>query len=832
MRTYPPTLDKPKTLSEQFAKIEHDSRQKVLNAKNHIKMPVDTPAELERIINDSIARVVNEQMRNMGTLIQRELTANAQQNINPALIDDLRLASLRNAGIPIRPPRPFSGTIGENFSDWFTKFEQFLTVQGVKNTDGEIKKACLESYLTGTALAALEDLKLSQTPPTTYDAIKLALQDIFPDNKDCDLHQQYLIERRQKLNETVTEFLSDLKCLAKNAYPDLNVPARENIIRPIFLRGLTPSIRENIKYREFLTLSEAQKDAIYIESQKTKDDLLSHSSFTLTTPLGLVQNINQSRIENTLKTIDDGLQRLITERLQPSLINPRTAQCPQRNNFSNNHENDAQYDNDHDLNRDNYDNQRYASSQRQNFRHFSRPPRNYSSYFETRGQNFEHDHNCFDRYSRPQNQYFHTHQNRYPRQIHRPTQNFGPNYPKRNTNNALDDHDSTNSYTDMDNPVFITSFAGPKPQTIQQNTAKTRTGNPVSLLKLPLVHVPNFENIWAKFIKGDKFLESYDAQRYRSKRKYQPKPSNLENKNFRSMCYPKRPKVLKSQHFSDINKEWPHAMMQPKRFGKFDMTHENGGKTVHEMNKAPLRAQTINTLNPTPLMKSLQFPMKKCPPPELHVAPAPFHVATTPLTTENQLHVKTSPLSPPPLQKPTDRNETSTQTSPDFMSLTLEYLNTFKKFLSSIPSVISFWTLFTLNLILVLGLTELKKWESFERDMNLRGSQSKLYPTPMPNINAPHTHISMHTKNDPIRSPTKNMCESSDPKIIFTTPLDVAFPQSENNIPTPHYCRTSHQFTVHVNDTQPCNSEQSRSVGHALANEGVCFWKDGDVTAV
>jgi len=83
----------------------------------------------------------------------------------------------------------------------------------------------------------------------------------------------YLDNRRQKACETVLECQEELRKLAFLAYPYLNNTSRENIIRPIFIRGLQPSIKDVLKFREFSSFTEAVKTAKFVESQIFRDSM-------------------------------------------------------------------------------------------------------------------------------------------------------------------------------------------------------------------------------------------------------------------------------------------------------------------------------------------------------------------------------------------------------------------------------------------------------------------------------------------------------------------------------------------------------------------------------
>jgi len=88
--------------------------------------------------------------------------------------------------------------------------------------DENFKIVFLENNLTGAASASYRELNNRGNPPTTFTDITEALSIIFPEGKDCDLHQQLLYEKLQKSAESVVEYADILSKLGRLAYPSLN----------------------------------------------------------------------------------------------------------------------------------------------------------------------------------------------------------------------------------------------------------------------------------------------------------------------------------------------------------------------------------------------------------------------------------------------------------------------------------------------------------------------------------------------------------------------------------------------------------------------------------
>jgi len=138
--------------------------------------------------------------------------------------------------------------------------------------------AYLESMLGGAALAFFKATKLKTNSPKTFKDWVEKIKLNFPEGRDQDIHQMFLFDRKQILAESVLEFAEELRKLAKLAYTDLDSRAHDNILKPIFLRGIKTQIKDAVKFREYDSLAEAIKSATYVESQLFRDDLNIYNS--------------------------------------------------------------------------------------------------------------------------------------------------------------------------------------------------------------------------------------------------------------------------------------------------------------------------------------------------------------------------------------------------------------------------------------------------------------------------------------------------------------------------------------------------------------------------
>jgi len=234
---------------------------------------------VDLVLNRYRTEVRNEIRNELRAELDQRLQPQQQQaanNINGAnldeLLDEIHRNSLRTNVFTIKPPTVFHGQANEVFGDWIRQLEQFMVMQGIRAGDELHRKACLESYLGGAAKAILTDAARMANQNVTYDQAKGLLQQAYPDDRNRDLYQERLMECRQRRMETVPEYASKLRELARLAYPDLQLASRDQIIRPFFLRGLVMEIKDQVKFREFGSLEEAIKTASFVEAQLNRGD--------------------------------------------------------------------------------------------------------------------------------------------------------------------------------------------------------------------------------------------------------------------------------------------------------------------------------------------------------------------------------------------------------------------------------------------------------------------------------------------------------------------------------------------------------------------------------
>jgi len=93
----------------------------------------------------------------------------------------------------LSPLAPFSGAIDESFSQWVSKFENYMLLH-----------IYLEQHLEGTALAVFKEFKQETTIlEESYSAYKTKLSNEFCVYKNCDIMQIKLMNCKQDENESI-----------------------------------------------------------------------------------------------------------------------------------------------------------------------------------------------------------------------------------------------------------------------------------------------------------------------------------------------------------------------------------------------------------------------------------------------------------------------------------------------------------------------------------------------------------------------------------------------------------------------------------------------------
>ena len=154
--------------------------------------------------------------------------------------EEVRYHNFRQGMLPtFRPPKLFSGALGEHFTEWHEGFKRYLTIQGVKSEDEELQKMYLEYHLTGPALGVIENFKTINLRPRYVQYVNELLR-VFPDSRDADLQQRLLMEHRQHRTESVVEYFTQMKHLAKLAFPGMHINHRDEVVKS-FRRSSFPN---------------------------------------------------------------------------------------------------------------------------------------------------------------------------------------------------------------------------------------------------------------------------------------------------------------------------------------------------------------------------------------------------------------------------------------------------------------------------------------------------------------------------------------------------------------------------------------------------------------
>jgi len=80
------------------------------------------------------------------------------------------------------------------------------------------------------------------------------------------------MDPQQNASESVSEFLTELKTIARLAYPTNDAGSRDTVIKPIFRWGLLPNIKEGLQFRSLMQLNDIINAAKEIEAELQQDE--------------------------------------------------------------------------------------------------------------------------------------------------------------------------------------------------------------------------------------------------------------------------------------------------------------------------------------------------------------------------------------------------------------------------------------------------------------------------------------------------------------------------------------------------------------------------------
>lgn len=165
----------------------------------------------------------------------------------------------------------------EEFESYLERLEQLFIIS--KITTEKEKVAHIITTMGPSTYATLKDISRPKKPADlTFEEISTKLKRYYGSNKPVMVHRLDFYRSRQATNESLTDFLSDLK--KKASFCDFG-SFREEAIRDIFLCGvLDVSIQRALfaKDEKKLTLAEAEKISLNMEAAARNTDIINEST--------------------------------------------------------------------------------------------------------------------------------------------------------------------------------------------------------------------------------------------------------------------------------------------------------------------------------------------------------------------------------------------------------------------------------------------------------------------------------------------------------------------------------------------------------------------------
>uniref|UniRef100_A0A1I8HG03 Protein Wnt n=1 Tax=Macrostomum lignano TaxID=282301 RepID=A0A1I8HG03_9PLAT len=173
-------------------------------------------------------------------------------SVRRALQQDINVA--QNVQRPAKPPKY---CIGDNFRLWLQRFNAYCEASQIVEDD---RRPHLLSFLDlNTAFAAVENIQLEEG--ATYDDFTDALLERFQQHRTAEDFKLELESRVQKEGETYETYADVLLELARNAYPDEDMPVGiiNSFARDRFKKGIRAPehVKEYVMLQQPATLTDA-----------------------------------------------------------------------------------------------------------------------------------------------------------------------------------------------------------------------------------------------------------------------------------------------------------------------------------------------------------------------------------------------------------------------------------------------------------------------------------------------------------------------------------------------------------------------------------------------
>lgn len=239
--------------------------------------------------------------KDMTTTNQDQDELDDQTDVNIALIESLQHSKFLE--LVSKRLIPFSGKIGNEIIIFFDEFESLAKATNVSEST---KLSILPLFLDSYPRSLVNNLRTE-----SYAEIKKLLIQQFqpPGHKERAILEFH--ERQQRENESIDEYLHNLRRMATRAYPSMSADDSKTQLKVSFLKGLLPRYRQQISFFGTpKTLEEAVERSKSIEYPTLDFTHANERQYCSAINSKKVETANEDTttlvlIKNLTKTIDD-----------------------------------------------------------------------------------------------------------------------------------------------------------------------------------------------------------------------------------------------------------------------------------------------------------------------------------------------------------------------------------------------------------------------------------------------------------------------------------------------------------------------------------------------
>lgn len=179
----------------------------------------------------------------------------------------------------------FSADGDSNWTEWERQFSNVSILAGANQL--ERKLALLSTYLKGAAQTFYYELQHRTPRLATWEDWVRELAVKFPDNQHIDIKRDQMMTRYQLPTESVQQFASDIRRLARRAQPGWTGHDENDFVKSHFISKLLPSLRLWVRNASPKTFEDAVIEAFKQEVNQNYDN-----AHTVQTTPNLASSLN------------------------------------------------------------------------------------------------------------------------------------------------------------------------------------------------------------------------------------------------------------------------------------------------------------------------------------------------------------------------------------------------------------------------------------------------------------------------------------------------------------------------------------------------------------